>query len=141
MMSFETRHWITNHEAGVGGDKPGGTVGNIFYGSNGYLAIDGYNKYWTYLGREQQPGPARTEGGNNWANFIQVVRSRKLEELNAGIEHAAISCTLMHLGNIAYRVGRVLRVDPNTGDILGDDEARKLATRAYRKPFVVPEKV
>jgi len=141
MMSFETRHWITNHEGGIGGDKPGNTVGNIFYGSEGYLVIDGYTKYWTYLGREQKPGPARTEGGNNWANFIDVVRSRKLEDINAKIEDAAVSCTLMHLGNIAYRVGRTLRVDPNTGDILGDDEAKKLMTRAYRKPFVVPDKV
>jgi hypothetical protein len=32
-------------------------------------------------------------------------------------------------------------VDPQTGDILSDDEAKKLMTRAYRKPFVVPEKV
>jgi len=141
MMSFETRHWITNHEAGIGGDKPGNTVGNIFYGSEGYLVIDGYGKYWTHLGREQKPGPARAEGGNNWANFIDVVRSRKFADLNAKIEHAAISCALMHLGNIAYRVGRALRVDPTTGDILGDDEAKKLMTRAYRKPFVVPEKV
>src|SRR5690242_10044522 len=47
MMEFEVRHWITNHEAGIGrGDLVAGkhrffghhnTVGNIFYGSDGYL--------------------------------------------------------------------------------------------------------
>ena len=33
MLVFEVRHWISNHEAGIGGDRPGNTVGNIFYGS------------------------------------------------------------------------------------------------------------
>jgi predicted dehydrogenase len=141
LLVFEVRHWISNHEAGIGGDKPGNTVGNIFYGSKGYMAIDGYDKYWTYLGKDQQPGPARREGGNNWANFIEAVRSRKASDLNAPVEEGAISCDLMHLGNISYRLGRSLRVDPHTGQVLGDEEANRMFRREYRKPFVVPEKV
>jgi hypothetical protein len=60
MMNFEVRHWITHHEAGIGGDKPGNTIGNTFYGANGYLVIDNYNKYWSFLGKDQQPGPRAT---------------------------------------------------------------------------------
>ena len=64
MMVFDVRHWISNHEAGVGGAKPGSTVGNVFYGSKGYIAIDGYGDYKSYLGKEQSPGPALHQGGN-----------------------------------------------------------------------------
>jgi predicted dehydrogenase len=141
LMVFEVRHWISNHEAGIGGDKPGNTVGNIFYGSNGYLVIDGYGKYYSFLGKEQQPGPSRVEEGDNWANFIQAVRDRKPESLNAPVEEGAISCTLMHLGNIAYRLGRTIQFDAATMSCPGDEEANRMLTRAYREPFVVPEAV
>ena len=45
MMTFEVRHWISPHEAGIQEGKPGNTIGNQFYGSKGYLVIDNYNKY------------------------------------------------------------------------------------------------
>ncbi len=142
MMEFEVRHWMSNHEAGIGdGKKSGSTVGNLFYGSNGYMAVEDYNQYKTFLGKEQQPGPARTAGGSNWVNFIEAVRLRDRSHLNAEIEEGALSATLMHLGNISYRVGRTLNFDPETLSCIGDPEANKLFTRAYRKPFVVPEKV
>src|SRR2546425_7411861 len=50
MMTFEVRHWMSPHEAGINGDKPGNTIGNQFYGSNGYLVIDNYNPYYSFLG-------------------------------------------------------------------------------------------
>jgi predicted dehydrogenase len=144
LMVFEVRHWITNHEAGIGereGKRGGNTVGNLFYGSNGYMAIDGYATYKTFLGKEQEPGPARSEGGSNWRNFIDALRTRKREDLNADIEEGAISCALMHLGNIAYRVGRTLEFDPVSLEVKGDAEANALFKRNYRAPYVVPEKV
>ncbi len=61
MLVFEVRHWITNHEAGIGGPRrPATSIGNIFYGSKGYL-VDRtkYQRYATWLGREQKPGPGR----------------------------------------------------------------------------------
>ena len=44
MMTFEVRHWISPHEAGIDEEKPGNTIGNQFYGAKGYLVIDNYNK-------------------------------------------------------------------------------------------------
>jgi len=146
-LVFEVRHWMSNHEAGIGerrnrdGKPESNTVGNLYYGSKGYMAVDGYTEYKTFLGREQAPGPARKEGGSNWANFIQAVRSRKVEDLNADIEEGHLSSVLVHLANISYRLGRTLHFDPATERITGDDEANKMLTRVYRKPYIVPEKV
>ncbi len=157
ILEFAVRHWMTNHEAGIGEEgtnaqpgrsRIGNTVGNIFYGSKGYLSIDGYGRFQTVLGpfaegqdRYAQPGPAMNKGGNNWANFIDAVRSRKHSDLNAPIEEGAISTTLVHLANISYRLGRALKFDANTYTCPGDEEATAMFTRQYRAPFVVPEKV
>jgi hypothetical protein len=43
--------------------------------------------------------------GGNFKNFINCVRSRKQEELNADILEAHLSSALCHLGNISYRLG------------------------------------
>jgi Oxidoreductase family, C-terminal alpha/beta domain len=40
-----------------------------------------------------------------------------------------------HLGNIAYRVGRRVQWDAKAERIVGDDEAQKLVTKAYRAPW------
>jgi predicted dehydrogenase len=143
MMVFEVRHWITNHEAGLDEPRPGNTVGTIFYGSNGYFTVseEDESKYASFIGREQKPGPADHIIANHWANFIDVVRSRKHEDLNAPIEEGAISTTLVHLANISYRVGRTLHFDAAQYACVGDAEANRMFRREYRKPFVVPDKV
>jgi predicted dehydrogenase len=150
LLVFEVRHWISNNEAGIGGisDPEAGpaagarqTVGNIWYGSKGYLTT-GRSGWQTFLGQEQAPGP-KSEAGRGtspFANFADVVRSRKREDLLAEIEEGAISTTLVHLANISYRVGRTLHFDPVTYSCKGDAEANAMFTRKqYRSPFTVPK--
>jgi predicted dehydrogenase len=132
LLVFEVRHWMTNPESDI-------TVGNLYYGTKGYLATRG--GYKIFLGKEREPGPSGSGGGDHFANFLSAVRSRKREELNAEIEEGAISCVLVHLANISYRLGRSLRFDPATMTCPGDGEANKMFTRHYRAPFVVPAKV
>jgi hypothetical protein len=134
MIQFEVRHWCTNEEHGVG-------VGNIFYGSEGYMLIRNYDAYEVYLGQKREPGPKRKAGGNHYANFIKAVRSRSTADQNAPVETAHLSSALAHLGNIAYRLERQLRFDPKTERFVGDQQADQMLSRKYRAPFVVPEKV
>jgi predicted dehydrogenase len=148
MIVFEVRHWITNNEAGIGQrrDDKGSVndsncIGNVFYGSEGYMAIENYDSYKTYLGRKQEPGPSRREGGSNWENFIKAMRSRKREELNADIEEGHLSSALVHLANISYRLGRSIDFDAVKDQVIKDQEANAMLRRKYREPFVVPEKV
>jgi predicted dehydrogenase len=141
LMTFDTRHWYNNHEGGIGGERAGNTIGNIFYGSKGYLVIDGYNKYYSFMDRDGKPGPTRNTRDNHFENFIAAVRSRKREDLTAEIEQGAWSCVLMHLANVSYRVGRTLHWDEKTWTVKGDAEANKLLTRPYRAPYIVPAKV
>jgi len=156
MLEFEVRHWITNNEAGIGRGSltPGvkrffghhNTIGDIFYGADGYLATGDEDaaSYEVLLGHDGKPGRHGRGGGNHFANFIECVRSRKKEDLNAPIQEGHISAALVHLANASCRLGRTLQCDPETGRVIGDDEANALlheATRGYRAPFAVPEEV
>jgi predicted dehydrogenase len=148
MMEVEVRHWMTNNEGGIHGgiSNRHNAIGNIFYGSNGYLAAGNEDafSYESWLGRDQRPGPRGHSGDDHFANFIKCVRSRKAEELSAPIQEGHISCALVHLANASYRLGRTLRVDPDTQHIVGDEEAERVLSgldRGYRAPFVVPDDV
>jgi predicted dehydrogenase len=134
IIEFEVRPWITNAENGA-------EVGNIFYGSKGYLVVYNYERYESFLGKEKVPGPKNNAGGDHFLNFISAVRAHDKSMLNAPVETAHLSAGLAHLGNIAYRTGRTLTFDPKTETFPGDDEANTYLTRTPRPPYVVPDKV
>jgi predicted dehydrogenase len=140
LLEFEVRHWLSNPEADITDRGSTNSIGNIFYGSKGYLAVDTYSSYKSWVGKQRAPGPARNAGGDHFLNFIEAVRSRKRESLNAEIAEGAASTVLVHLANISYRVGRTIHFDAQTMTCKGDAEANRYLTRDYRKPYVVPEK-
>ncbi|MEK7750443.1 MAG: Gfo/Idh/MocA family oxidoreductase, partial [Acidobacteriota bacterium] len=131
MVEFEVRPWATNLEDGAG-------VGNLFYGSDGYMVIKGYDSYEIFLGAKREKGPARRAGGDHYANFIKAVRSRKTSDQNGPVETAHLASALAHMGNISYRLGRQLTFDPVKERFVGDQQANAMVTRQYRAPFVVP---
>jgi predicted dehydrogenase len=136
MIEFEVRPWASNTESGVG-------VGNIFYGSEGYLAIKGYNTFEAYDkgGKLTKKKSDSDPVGKHFANFIEGVRRRDCSILHGPVESAHTSSALAHLGNISYRLGRRLKFDPATETFVGDSEANAMLTREYRSPYVVPQNV
>lgn len=166
MISFEVRGWMTNHEAGIGTDEfagggvpeaglktsksnPAGntgkpsTIGNLYYGSKGYLAISNYDSYKTWMGAEGTPGASKTAPvkHEHYQNFVDCVRSRKAGDLHAPIVEGHRSSALVHLANASYRLGRTINFDPATESVVNDSEATELLKGTYRAPFVVPEQV
>jgi predicted dehydrogenase len=140
ILQFEVRHWLTNMED-VGTKEEGNAIGVIFYGPDGIMIIPSYSAYKTFLGRKREPGPAADASGNHYANFIQAVRSRKTEDLNANVVEGHLSSALCHLANVAYRAQRTLEFDPATEKFVGDAKANEWLTRKYRSPYIVPERV
>ena len=73
-------------------------------------------------------------------DFLECVKSRKRS--NADIEIAHPAGTMMHMANIAHRVGNVkLRVDTGAERFIDSTEANRLVKRTYRKGYEVPERV
>jgi predicted dehydrogenase len=72
-------------------------------------------------------------------NYISCIRSREMP--NGDIEKVHYSTLLSHYGNIAYRTGRKLTIDPETEGFVNDDEANALVKRTYRDPWTIPDEV
>jgi predicted dehydrogenase len=181
-LIFEVRGLKTN-------DFHGQKVGNIAHLEAGTLAGGKF-----YPKGKTEPVPltsimplerAPRPGKGHFGNFIEAVRSRKVEDLNADILEGHYSAALCHLANISYRLGqevpcdktagafgddkaayetlarmeehlkdngvardglkyrlgRKLAFDAATESFSGDSEANQLLTRAYRAPYVVPDRI
>lgn len=153
ILEFETRGRFTNHEANLGV-----RIGNIFYGTEGWLEING-SQWKAYREREEAPfagsdiqaedaavGGDKTflaapKSAGHSANFIDAVRSGDYRDLNCDILEGHMSSVLPHLGNIAYRVGETLEFYGEYEKFIDNDEANLLLSRRYRHPYIIPEKV
>jgi predicted dehydrogenase len=149
ILQFEVRHWITNRE-GIKSDtqqatnaymvSSENTVGNLFYGSKGYMTKN-VNEWQTYIGKERVDG-ARGEGlGDHYLNFIEAIRANDQKLAMGDIHEGFYSCALVHLGNISYRLGRTLEFDPVKMKFVNAPDADEMLTRIYRVPYVLPEKI
>jgi len=66
-------------------------------------------------------------------NFIECVKSRKTPASH--VDDAVRSDIISHVSDIAIRVGRKIKWDPLKEEIIGDDEARSMCSRAMRAPW------
>jgi len=68
-------------------------------------------------------------------NFLDCVRSRKRPVVDAETGHR--SATVCHIGNIAVRLGRKLKWNPEKERFINDDEANRMLSRPMRTPWHV----
>ena len=150
ILEFETRGRYTNDESSLGI-----RIGNIFYGTEGYLELDG-DTWKAFRKREKEPfaGSKTSEGKpadptflaapggtEHFANFLDAIRSGKDETLNCQISEGHMSSSLPLIANISYLLGRQLTFDGAKEKFVNDREADALLTREYRKPYIIPDKV
>jgi predicted dehydrogenase len=150
ILEFETRGRFTNAESSLGI-----RIGNMFYGTEGYLELDG-STWKAFRKREKEPfaGSATSEnkpvdptymaapgGADHYANFIDAIRAGNNEALHCDITEGFYSSALPILANISLRLGRELKFDGAKEKFVKDHEADKMLTRVYRKPFVIGNEV
>jgi hypothetical protein len=103
----------------------------------------GHSVGWTLYGARNKKIAERTglaDLAAHHQNFLDCVRG-KSQTPNAEIHVGHRSAALVHLANIAARVGRVLHFDPQSETIVGDSEAATLLARNYRDGhWAVPAK-
>ncbi len=140
---FEVRGLQTGGE----GDLPlsrEGCIGNLFYGTEGWMSLDGggYRIYKgdpaTLVDSAKLEDADRDPTKPHMENFLAAVRSRKPQDLHAGIDIGRISADLCHLANISYRLGgEKLAFDPKL-ERFADQRATELAHPAHREPYPIP---
>jgi predicted dehydrogenase len=150
VLEFGTRGEGTNDEGTV-------KIGNLFYGSDGWLWLDGDGRKWqSYHGPKDEKGqgadlPQTNESGGDpnvltsteyphYQNFVDALRAGDPKILTCDILEGHLSSVLPHLANIAYLTKQSLEFDGTTETFRNNKDADKLLTREYRKGFEVPDK-
>ena len=111
-----------------------GTEGTLVMDRNGYEIYNNANEKIFVFEKPEKDVTMGIAGGGpmtdmHFQNFINAIRSG--EKLNSPIEEGNISVTMLLLSNIAWKVGRVLNLDPSNGHILKDKKAMKMWGREY----------
>jgi predicted dehydrogenase len=148
ILEFETRGRHSNAESSLGIK-----IGNVFYGSEGYLEIDG-GTWKAFRKQDKEPfagskivtaevasltGSTDTE---HYINFLDAIKSGKDETLHCDIQDGHYSSAIPFMANISYRLGgSELKFNGATEKFVNNPEADKMLTRVYRSPYVVPSKV
>jgi predicted dehydrogenase len=126
-LILEMRIWSPYYPAGFDN-------GVEFYGTEGWAQLSKRGIFKVFDAKNKPRPvtdlPPRGPGNAHQRDFADAVRSGTKPSAEIAIGH--VSATLCHLGNIAARLGRSLRFDPATEQIVGDEEAAGLARRTYR---------
>src|ERR1043166_8634261 len=136
-----------------------GTKGTMLLGRDGYeilpdKKVNPVNTFAKIIGGHPVGGPqpvdepegqlwceAAKDTSGDWKaqyvehakNFIACVKSRATP--NSDLESSHYVSATCHLANLSLKLGRKLRWDDATDDVIGDKEASALLRRPYRAPW------
>lgn len=131
-LIFEQRIWSPYRQEGY-------ENGNAYYGTKGQLVM-GHTVGWQLFGEKNKVIDSMTGTPDlpaHHRNFFDCIKSGASPHADVAIGH--LSASLTHLGNIATRVRRVLKFDPQNERIIDDSEAQSLVRRQYRDHWGTPK--
>jgi predicted dehydrogenase len=132
-LDFDGRKTITWENRSWAAQTPLDPAYDVaFYGEHGSLLVKGGGYTICDLkGKEVSKSSQKSDDAAiHLQNFVTAVRGEG--KLSAEIAVGVSSVMLCHLGNIAYRTGHALHLDPN-GNILNDPDAANLWGREYQE--------
>jgi predicted dehydrogenase len=115
-------------------------LGIYFHGTNGTLLTD-YSSH-TLLPEDDRmkdmetPPQSIPASPGQELEWIECIKSRKQPLCNPGY-HIKVDIPI-ELSVLALKLGRSIKFDPETEQIVGDEEAAKLAIPEYRSPWKFP---
>ncbi|MFC1569165.1 Gfo/Idh/MocA family protein [bacterium] len=111
-----------------------GTEGTVVIDRNGYEIYDLSGVQTFLFEKEVKDATTGLAGGGPMtdAHFQNLINGILMgEKINAPIEEGNVSATMLLLSNIAWKVGRNLKLNPSNGHIQEDKEAKTLWSRKY----------
>lgn len=134
------------HATGIDDGPYSRTHGVAFIGNNGTLVLN--RQGWEVIpekdgGKDKiEAVPLQKSVDNglqlHTKNFLDVIQSRKLEDLKAPIQAGAHVANICQMGNIAYRVGKKIYWDSAKGKFT-DSAANKYLTAQYHNGYKMPK--
>ena len=145
LYEFDKFNLIWDHAMGIDNGLFGKDHGIAFIGNNATLELD--RGGWEVIPEQRSEKKIvvpRTKPSDNGLdmhtqNFINVVRSRKLEELNCPIQTGAHIATVCQLGNIAFRSKQKVTWNADTKKFSDDALNQQYLAAKYHNGYELPK--
>jgi predicted dehydrogenase len=133
------------HRTYAGNNAEKAPLGAYFYGTEGTFHM-GWRDGWTFYPANAKSQPIHEAPKLNqpddqnirelFADFLQAIKTNGRPVCDIEIGHRSTNMSL--LGMLSWKLGRSVRWDGEKEQIVGDAEANKLLSRAYRGPWKYP---
>lgn len=146
VYEFDNFNLQWEHATGIDGGPYNRTHGIAFIGNNGTLVLN--RQGWEVI-PEKEGGKDKIEGvplqkatdnGLNMhtRNFLDVVQSRKMDDLHAPIQAGAHIAIVCQMGNIAYKIGEKVYWDSKNNRFT-NSKANKFLAAQYHNGYKLPK--
>ncbi|HEV7620946.1 MAG TPA: gfo/Idh/MocA family oxidoreductase, partial [Flavisolibacter sp.] len=146
IYEFDGFNIVWDSAMGIDNGSYGRDHGIAFIGNNGTLILN--RGGWEVMEEKQSknkismPFQRSIDNGieKHWVNFVDVVKSRKIQDLNCPIQAGAHVATVAQMGNISFRSGKKLIWDKAKGQftdqVVNDNYLMKNYHNGYSLPVI-----
>jgi predicted dehydrogenase len=144
LYEFDKFNIIWDHALGIGNGDYGKDHGIAFIGNAGTLVLN--RGGWEVLEEKKNenkvlvPFTKQSDNGLNkhWENFVSVVKSRKMSDLNCPIQAGSHVATIAQMGNIAYRSQQKIVWNASANKFADDSINKKYFMKEYHNGYKLP---
>ncbi|HTQ28487.1 MAG TPA: Gfo/Idh/MocA family oxidoreductase [Puia sp.] len=144
IYEFDGFNLLWDHAMGIDNGSYGRDHGVAFIGNNATLILGRWG--WEVLEERKsrnkisKPLAAPVDNGLDlhWVNFVNVMRSRNMEDLHCSIADGAHVATVAQMGNISFRSGQRLVWDRPAGQFTDAAINAKYLMKEYNNGYRLP---
>jgi predicted dehydrogenase len=144
LYEFDGFNMVWDHAMGIDNGSYGRDHGIAYIGNNATLVLS--RSGWEVMEEKQSkqkvsaPFVKASDNGldNHMANFMGVVRSRRMEDLHCSIEEAAHTAIVAQMGNISVRSAQRLSWNPVAGKFTDEKINKEYLTKVYHNGWQLP---
>ena len=145
LYQFDGFNMVWDSAMGIDNGSYNRDHGIAYIGNNGTLILN--RGGWEVIEEKQsknkviKPFEKSSDNGlqKHMQNFIDVVRSRKMEDLHCSIQAGAHVATVSQMGNIAYRSGKKLEWNATNERFTDEDINKKYLMKEYHNGYHLPK--
>lgn len=145
LYEFDGFNLVWDSAMGIDNGSYGRNHGIAFIGNNGTLVLD--RQGWEVIEEKQskskvsKPLVKASDNGLNkhMENFVEVIKSRKMDNLHCSIQDGAHVATVAQMGNIAFRTGQKLTWDKAKEAFTDNKVNKEYLVKEYHNGYKLPK--
>jgi len=145
LYEFDGFNIVWDHAMGIDNGNYGKDHSIAFIGNNGTLELDrgGWQVIEEKRSEKKVSVPRKTPTDNgldkHMENFVAVIRSRKMADLNCSIQTGAHIATVCQMGNIAFRSQEKVTWNKAAGKFTNEKLNKEYMMAAYHNGYKLPK--